>query len=143
MSRRAIARGQGRRPDGLRGSGTTSSRLESCEDQSLGTGTSLTGVIVLVQRVKPGQRNLWRAFTSVASTMKKSVCCAFAPYRPISLIPGTLGLNRLFEPPSSLGQVSAVWTCVMWNSIDSPVLLRGLKFARKRLIKAHATRISL
>ena len=37
--------------------------------QSFGTGTSLTGVTVAVQRVNPGQRNLWIAFTSVASTM--------------------------------------------------------------------------
>lgn len=37
--------------------------------QSLGTGTSLTGVIVAVHRLKPGKRNFWSAFTSSASTM--------------------------------------------------------------------------
>ena len=82
-------------------------------DQSFGTGTSLTGVIVLVQRVKPGHRNLWTALTSSASTMKNNVCCAFAPYRPISFTPFTSGLYNEFEPPSSRGQVSGVWTCVI------------------------------
>ncbi len=48
-------------------------------NQSVGTGISLTGVIVLVQRGKPGRRNLWIALTSSASTMKKGVCWALAP----------------------------------------------------------------
>ncbi len=36
--------------------------------QPRGTGDSLTGVIVLVHRVKPGHRNFWSASTSSAST---------------------------------------------------------------------------
>jgi hypothetical protein len=47
--------------------------------QSFWTGTSLTGVIVLEHLVKPGHRNLCRAFTSSASTTRNSVCWAFAP----------------------------------------------------------------
>ena len=47
--------------------------------QFFGTGTSLTGVTVLVQVLKPGQKNRWTASTVSASTTKKSVCWAFAP----------------------------------------------------------------
>ncbi len=71
--------------------------------QGFGTGTSLTGVIVLVQRWKAGQRNRCRAFTSSASTTRNNVCCAFAPYRPTSLTPGTDSSNSELEPPSSRG----------------------------------------
>ncbi len=36
-----------------------------------------------------------------------------APYMALSLSPSTLGSYNVFDPPSSFGQLSGAWVCVI------------------------------
>ena len=73
-------------------------------------GLSPTGAMVQVHRFIPGSTNLWRASKESVSTRYQMMCCDQAPQRPLTVIPRAFLSIRASAPPSSLGQVSGVWT---------------------------------